>query len=126
MPMKRENYPPEWKVFSLRIRSERAAWRCECRGICGRGHDELLGDGRCRSKRGDRTVGGHPVVLTVAHLNHDAGPCRCEPRCVIDEHCLALCQSCHLNLDRPRHIRNQRTNRILKAGQLVLPAGGRP
>ena len=36
------------------------------------------------------------IVLTVAHLNHVAGDDR-------DENLAALCQWCHLNLDRSSH-----------------------
>lgn len=50
------------------------------------------------------------VVLTVAHLNHDAADMR-------DENLAALCQWCHLNHDRGHHAQTRATR---KDGQRPL------
>lgn len=92
-PENRERYPKEWKNISLRIRQDRAKWRCECRGECGVKHQ-----GRCMSRNGHRLVSGRPacVVLTVAHLDHDPSNCA-------DSNLLAMCQACHLKYDAEQH-----------------------
>ena len=42
-PENRDRYPSDWPAISLRIK-ERAGWRCECEGECGRGtHDGSFG-----------------------------------------------------------------------------------
>lgn len=52
---------------------------------------------------------GSTVVLTVAHL------CRCRDRdgrkCGEPTHLKAMCQACHLGLDRADHIAKARANR---------------
>lgn len=56
------------------------------------------------------------VVLTIAHL------CQDKP-CIDPCHLFALCQRCHLNLDRPHHLAVQAENRRRRrvaAGQLEL------
>lgn len=50
------------------------------------------------------------VVLTVAHLNHQAGDDR-------PENLLALCQRCHLRLDRHQHAASAARTRAAKRGQ---------
>lgn len=107
MPFDRKKYPPEWEEFSEAIRFKRAGGRCECRGECGIEHQA----DRCSRRNEEITPRGTRVVLTVAHLNHDTGVCRCDPRCAIPAHVLAMCQGCHLRLDRPRHRRNAFKNR---------------
>jgi len=96
-PENRARYPHDWKAISLRIRTERAANRCECLGECGRPAAHLHDDGRCRNRNGRPAVGtGSRVVLTVAHLNHTPEDCR-------DENLRAMCQGCHLHYDRDHH-----------------------
>jgi hypothetical protein len=51
------------------------------------------------------------VILTVAHLDHD--PSNKE---VSDERLKALCQKCHLDYDRPHHLKNAAETRRRKAG----------
>ena len=149
MPFDKSKYPPEWKAFSLEIRTERAKGRCECAGECGISHEcEYSGDNRCIAQNGETgKIGkdgiwrstndihslqsdygmarypdfdfiGSKVVLTVAHLDNEGGICKCKVdtgmKCVIPEHCKAMCQSCHLRLDHPHHIANAQKTRARK------------
>lgn len=92
-PENRGRYPADWPDISLRIRSGRAAWRCECVGECGRGTHA----GRCPNRQGQPAYGtGSLVVLTVAHLDHT--PENCTP-----DNLRAMCQGCHLHYDRDHH-----------------------
>ena len=91
-PEDRDRYPDDWPEISLRIRTQRAGGRCECKGECGRGHK-----GRCQAWNGHP----HPqtrstVVLTVAH--RDRAPENCD-----DANLFAACQACHLSYDAEQH-----------------------
>ncbi len=90
MPMQRHLYPSGWPIISRRIR-ERACGRCEW----------------CDVAQGSATKSGGPVVLTVAHLNHDPSDCR-------DENLAALCQACHIGYDADEHARHARETRTRK------------
>lgn len=96
MPIRPENairYPADWQEISKRIRFERAGGRCECEGECGRGTH----DGRCPNVHGGEAYGtGSLVILTVAHLDNTPENCA-------DENLRAMCQGCHLHLDRDHH-----------------------
>lgn len=82
--IRKQFYGPPWEELSFYIRVCRAANRCEwCRAENYRPH------WKTKSK----------VVLTVAHLNHTPGDDRLE-------NLAALCQRCHLNLDREQHVQN--------------------
>ena len=113
MPIRPENkdrYPADWPAISLAMR-ERANWRCECKGECGRGHRE-----RCEMRQGDAGPTGWPVVLTVAHLDHT--PENCDPA-----NLKAMCQGCHLHYDRGHHAETRALTRHREqeeAGQGVL------
>lgn len=102
MPIKDPTiYPPYWKQFSLYIRKERAADRCE----------------QCDIVNGSINARGSVVVLTAAHLDHAGGACDCKEttgrKCARPDHVLALCQACHLAMDLPKHIeRAAETRRI--------------
>jgi hypothetical protein len=116
MPIRPENrrrYPADWPEISLRIRTERAAGRCECVGECGRGTHA----GRCPNRNGSPAYGtGSTVVLTVAHLDHT--PENCDPG-----NLRAMCQGCHLHYDREHHAKTRaRTRRaaLEDAGQQPL------
>jgi len=105
VPFDRTKYPPDWRTISVSIRN-RSGGRCECRGECG--HTHLAP--RCDAMNHTRhPVTGSRVVLTVAHL------CRCRDaegkKCGDPTHLLALCQRCHLSLDRADHIAHARANR---------------
>ena len=69
MPIRPENvlrYPPDWPEISLAIK-ERAGWRCECEGECGRDTHP----GRCPNLHEGEAYGtGSIVFLTTAHLDH--------------------------------------------------------
>jgi hypothetical protein len=140
MPIKDMSiYPPYWKQFSEHIRFERAGNKCEqctvpngkyvARGyldadrkrpfwfdddtgevFCGM-TGILLGRARDYELNIDRET---LIVLTVAHLDYDGGPCDCKQRtglkCARRDHVLALCQRCHLAMDLPKHIANRQAS----------------
>lgn len=119
MPIRPENrhrYPADWKAISLRIRTVRAAGRCECHGECGRGTH----DGRCPNRNGAPAYGtGSKVVLTVAHLDHT--PENCDPT-----NLRAMCNGCHLAYDADHHRQTRARTRaaaLEAAGQGALPDG---
>lgn len=99
MPIRPENksrYPADWADISHGIK-QRAQWRCECRGECGRPYDHLDRDDRCRNIHGRPAYGtGAKVVLTTAHLDHT--PEHCDPT-----NLRAYCQACHLSYDAEHH-----------------------
>jgi hypothetical protein len=94
MPIRRENrdrYPANWRAIGRAIR-HRAGYRCECTGECG-----LHAGRRCAElDRQPAHWARGKVVLTIAHLDH------------VPEHCAhsnlkAMCQRCHLRMDREHH-----------------------
>jgi hypothetical protein len=95
MPIRPENvarYPADWDDISFEVK-ERAGWRCECAGECGRGTHE----GRCPNRHGAKAYGtGSKVVLTTAHLDHT--PENCDRA-----NLKAMCQGCHLHYDKEHH-----------------------
>ena len=115
-PENRHRYGPDWPDFSRDIRFNRAEGRCECQGECLRGTH----DGRCANTHGQPAYGtGSTVVLTVAHLCHT-------PEC--REHCLAMCQGCHLHYDRDHHAATRAAARAaeIAANNTPLPIGEAP
>jgi hypothetical protein len=92
-----DHYPPGWNQFSARIRFERAQSRCECTGQCGL-HGGPSQGRRCTEihHKPARWFKG-TVRLTVAHL------CNCNPICLNPLHVRAMCQRCHLRVDRFIH-----------------------
>ncbi len=139
-PSERARYPRDWKAISLRIR-ERAGQRCECTGQCGDTHldaDDKVS--RCNAPNGEMIIrdrqepecyevhavcggcaGGDEdcmravrVVLTVAHLDHTPENCA-------NENLLAMCQRCHLRLDRFHHGHNARATRRARKAVGELP-----
>lgn len=115
----RHHYGKAWRATRAAI-LVRAGDACECSGQCGNDHVD-----RCRAPHGVtiwRWIGqewtwseraeswGRPVrvVLTVAHLNHEAGDDR-------PDNLLALCQRCHLRLDREQHAATAARTRAAKA-----------
>jgi len=109
MPIRPENrhrYPANWPAISLRIRTVRAAGRCECLGECGRGTHV----GRCPNVNGGQAYG------TVAHLDH-------VPEHSDDSNLRAMCQGCHLHYDRDHHRETAAATRraaLEATGQLTL------
>lgn len=132
-----KRYPANWKALRAAT-LVRAGNACECRGECD---DEHPG-GRCLAPN-RRTIERHPeaparwrhpdpsceptgeedwlqpvnVVLTTAHLCQDS-------RCDDLEHLRALCQRCHLRLDRIQHAASARRARDAKRGQGSLSLEG--
>jgi hypothetical protein len=95
MPIRPENlkrYPADWKRIATAIK-DRAGWRCECEGECGRGTHV----GRCPNEHHKTAYDTESdVILTTAHLNHIPEDCR-------PENLKAMCQGCHLHYDRDHH-----------------------
>lgn len=103
MPIKPENkhlYPAEWKTIREMI-LERAHHHCE---FCG------VANGLCvyNGKR------WYPVVLTIAHLDHD--PTNNDP-----SNLRALCQRCHLKYDAEHHAETRAKTRAAKDKSLEIP-----
>lgn len=107
-PEMRDHYPKDWKFISQVIRFDRAGGRCECRGQCGANPH---GEGRCEARNNrPHPLTGSPVVLTVAHLDHD--PSHNEP-----SNLLAMCQRCHLAYDAEEHrLQASHTRAVRAAG----------
>jgi hypothetical protein len=100
MPSDARRYPQGWEVFSQSIRQERAQSRCECQGECGL-HRTHPGPRRCEEVNYQPAKWAHGrIILTVAHL------CTCEPLCAEASHVKAMCQRCHLRIDRELHARH--------------------
>jgi len=111
-PENRARYPKDWKAISARIRFDRAGGRCECAGECGIDHGD-----RCSAEHGKANpMTGSTVVLTTAHLDHTPENCG-------DDNLRAMCQRCHLRLDRHLHAKNSRKTRFRKIGQNDLFTG---
>lgn len=90
MPIDYRNYPPDWRAIRARILL-RARDACE---FC-----------LCANHRPHPLTGSH-VVLTIAHLDHDRTNNECE-------NLAALCQRCHLALDRGQHRETRRSKKAL-------------
>lgn len=88
MPIDRKKYPIDWPKISLAKR-EKTGFKCElCPAENGKAHWK---------------TGSH-VVITVHHIDGN--------KFNNSKHNLiALCQRCHLRLDRERHIRNRQARR---------------
>lgn len=125
MPIDYKEYHPDWKAISLRIRKERAKDKCEW---CGREngsvwvkrypHSEWEEDDDARDKEVAKAMRDYyhqvtPIVLTVAHIDHDKTNND-------DANLAALCQRCHLNHDRKQHADNRRNGRNWKRDQTKL------
>ena len=118
-----KNYVGWWKQFSEYVRFVRAENRCECVGECGERHEA----NRCFA-----TNDWPGVCLTVAHLDHADGQCRCKKKygfkCARPDHCKAMCQACHLRMDRFSHLQarqeNLRNKKDSERGLLVLTSMG--
>ncbi|HWQ36938.1 MAG TPA: HNH endonuclease signature motif containing protein [Blastocatellia bacterium] len=92
MPIRKEDrkfYGSPWRALSRRIRFGRAGGRCE---RCGAIHGWL------------HPQSGKLVALTVHHFNFTPGDDR-------EENLIAVCQACHLELERPRHTASARITR---------------
>lgn len=123
MPIDYANYPPNWKTEIRPAVLKRAKDCCEFCGVANGAVGERMGIDHFRvagkedvdflkfvCKRDKKTLswaiqkaGLTKIVLTVAHLDHD--PCN---HAVSLERLRALCQSCHLAFDNPRHVANRK------------------
>jgi 5-methylcytosine-specific restriction endonuclease McrA len=133
MPIKPENrtkYPADWKKIRTRI-LERAGHQCEqCRAVnhqvvirhtdCYLDADGYVWDavtGEARGMSRDSEFPGQRltrIVLTIAHLDgalvdHS------------DANLRALCQRCHLALDRAQHVASARETRAARRAVGRLP-----
>src|SRR5216684_9279136 len=101
MPFQRERYPKDWLAISTAIRA-RAGGCCE-------GTWQYP---QCQARNGEpHPVTGSRVILTVAHWPNS------DPMDVRPENLRALCQRCHLGLDRDHHAANARRPRALRLEQ---------
>jgi 5-methylcytosine-specific restriction endonuclease McrA len=100
MPIKRENYhlypggspySKEWKAIGVRIRT-RAGHRCEGCGV---------------ANYAPIPITGKPVVLTIAHLDHN-------PANSNDDNLRAWCQKCHNGYDGPHRRANAARTRAAR------------
>ena len=124
MPIRKQDYPPDWDAISIQIRTE-AGWCCEwCNAPNGayivrtKGAPLLVTQKTViiagiekRVPYGDFTVapdkapGSTKIILTVAHLDRDTTNNN-------RDNLAALCQRCHLNHDRyAQHIPNRHYGR---------------
>lgn len=98
MPIDYSEYPPDWDERRARI-LDRAGHCCEF----------------CDIPNYTIKPNGTKVVLTIAHLDYDKSNWE-----VSDDRLRALCQACHLNHDRPRHIENRKYGRNWRENQTKL------
>lgn len=123
MPINYKDYPPNWKEIRARI-LKRAKNKCEHCGLENGavgfriGNDWIYaldyakaqkdGFGFYVTKFSDPKDhdGRIKIVLTIAHLDHDK-----ENHGVTDDRLAALCQKCHLDYDRPRHVAKRKSNK---------------
>ncbi len=133
MPINYKDYPPNWKEIRSRILA-RSGDKCEHCGITNGfvfknengvkrppgAQDWDMIHTRIRysqdSYAGSLKYHGFTrVVLTIAHLDHDKHNWN-----VQDDRLAALCQSCHLKYDLPRHVENRKYGRNFRKDQLKL------
>lgn len=129
MPIDYSLYHPKWSLISRLVRKRRAKNRCEwCHtrnGLVVRkvdrkppGNEEwasfkdLLRRDYSRPQA-MRIMGWTKVVLTVAHIDQDRNNNRFS-------NLAALCQKCHLNHDRVRHMENRKYGRKWREIQLAI------
>ena len=106
MPCDYSKYPKNWTYLRAKVLA-RAQFRCE--------GSPAYPDCRAANYQ-PHPVTGSFVVLTVAHLDHDA-------TCSNPDNLRAWCQRCHLTYDAQHHARNAARTRGRKrlGRQPVLP-----
>ena len=113
MPIDYSEYPPNWFT---EIRPRILARAGQVIGANGDLVEEAVCEW-CGVKNHQPRNGGSMVVLTIAHIDHDK-----ENFEVADDRLAALCQSCHLKYDAPRHHEKRRQRMDREKGQLQLIA----
>jgi hypothetical protein len=120
MPIRKQDYPPNWDAISLQVRAD-ANNRCEWCGVANATCIvRIPAQQHCRVTIGEvtkevpffdfeehppKTPGTTRIILTVAHLDRDTHNNE-------RSNLAALCQRCHLNHDRKaQHIPNRRYGR---------------
>ncbi len=141
MPFDRKLYPADWEDRRARILA-RAGHCCEFCKVpngetknYGQGEHEgmyMLDNGRLFSAHNGAPLGmarGSEfnlksctrVVLTIAHLDRTGAPGTTDgPLDCPDDRLAALCQACHLHLDRHRHQAKAAATRARKKGLVNL------
>jgi hypothetical protein len=105
MPTDMTRYPHNWYSFSRWIRTVRANSQCECHGECG-----WHAGKRCEEvQHSPAHFARGRVKLNTAHT------CACDPPCNKPSHVIAMCQACHLRMDKARHAQTREHNRHLQA-----------
>jgi hypothetical protein len=105
MPCDLTSYPANWQELRRQILA-RARLRCECTGQCGL-HGGTRSPRRCVERhRAPASFAQGRITLALAHL------CSCEPLCANPAHILALCQRCHLRIDRFKHAATRKTRAL--------------
>lgn len=111
MPIDYRKYPPDWKTQIRPDILRRANNRCE---MCGAENGKLrYGKETVKWEKGDDWMGCRVrtkiirVVLTIAHLDHDITNNDYS-------NLMALCQRCHLALDKEQHQVNSAKTRTIK------------
>lgn len=130
MPINYNRYPSDWKTRLHRIVWERAGGRCE---NCGLYHNQLVMSYKVPMRRGTKLVyrvrwldqsilpqikGAKPVrvILTKAHLDHDADNKNVHPSRI-----RLWCQLCHLRYDaQPKADRRKQQQQSTAPGQLPI------
>lgn len=129
MPIDYKKYPEDWLTRIRPAVLERANNCCEeckvenhavgARDLSGKWHSErsinCLNSDAGFFLFGDKFPKIIKIVLTIAHLDHDA-----DNKDIKIERLRAWCQRCHLNYDRPRHIANRKKNFNKKHGIQTL------
>ncbi|MCA9876836.1 MAG: HNH endonuclease [Thermomicrobiales bacterium] len=127
--MDRSKYPDNWGEISLQVRAE-AGNRCEwcrvanyatgARDCCGMwwNSDQIEQAAPAMLERwfGCTEPKLTIIVLTVAHIDHDAAN---NSRTNL----AALCQRCHLGHDREQHMANAAATRQRKRDEAVAASG---
>lgn len=113
MPCDYNDYPANWKTHIVPAIRERSGDRCEWCGYRNRAH------------RYTRHAGSTRIILTVAHIDHDLSHNddmdEGGPALPLEQANLVhLCQRCHLNHDRPKHLETRSVNRVKATGQMDI------
>jgi 5-methylcytosine-specific restriction endonuclease McrA len=90
MPINYKKYPPNWRTEIVPRIKARDGHQCK---FCGIENYTIKPNGT-------------KVVLTIAHLDHDA-----DNHNVADDRLAALCQACHLRYDLWRHVAKRKYGR---------------